>query len=197
MNFSVLDILKWFLGFLVCVEPSTLTSLTVKSDGNNDCATIKSGDFSKTPNAIKWLSIVNPYLTFYRFRFHKVNFKPPVSYYILTQKFGFEQAFKRSGTFQRFLIVNSSGWKQIFLKSSENYYERIYGWFQTLFREKVKSQSIGNRTLNSGSASKIMPACKIWVLEGMHKCLFFQNRFSFVLMGKLPQKWTNLKTFWI
>ena len=25
------------------------------------------------------------------------------------------------------------------------------GWFQTLFREKVKSKSIGNRTLNSES----------------------------------------------
>ena len=27
-----------------------------------------------------------------------------------------------------------------------------YGWFQSLFREKVKSQSIGNLTLNSESA---------------------------------------------
>ena len=71
------------------------------------------------------------------------------------------------------------------------------GWFQTLFREKVKSQSIGNLTLKSESASKIMPACEIWVLDCMCKCLFFQNTFWFVLMGKLPQKWTNLKTFWI
>ena len=70
------------------------------------------------------------------------------------------------------------------------------GWIQTLFREIV-SQSLGHRTFNSESASKIMPACDIWVLKFMCKCLFFQKTFSFVLMGKLPQKWTNLKTFWI
>ena len=35
------------------------------------------------------------------------------------------------------------------------------GWIQTLFRERVKSQSLGNLTLNSESASKIMPACDI------------------------------------
>ena len=29
---------------------------------------------------------------------------------------------------------------------------QYYGWFQTLFREKVKSPSRGNRTLNSDSA---------------------------------------------
>ena len=28
-----------------------------------------------------------------------------------------------------------------------------YGWLQSLLREKVKGQSIGNRTLNSESAS--------------------------------------------
>ena len=63
----------------------------------------------------------------------------------------------------------------------------IIGWFQTLFREKVKSQRIGNRTLNSESAWKIMPACEIWVFECMYKCLFFQKTFLFVLMEKLPQ----------
>ena len=46
----------------------------------------------------------------------------------------------------------------------------FFGWFQTLFWEKVKSQRIGNRTLNSESASKIMPECEIWVLECMCKC---------------------------
>ena len=75
--------------------------------------------------------------------------------------------------------------------------QQYNGWFQSLFREKVKSQRIGNRTLNSESASKIMPACEIWVFQCMCKCLFFQKTFLFVLMGKLPQKWTNLKTFWI
>jgi len=35
------------------------------------------------------------------------------------------------------------------------------GWFQTLLREKVKVQRIGNRTLNAESAGKIMPACEI------------------------------------
>jgi len=35
------------------------------------------------------------------------------------------------------------------------------GWIQTLFREKVKSQSRGNRSLNSESASKIMPVCGV------------------------------------
>ena len=77
-------------------------------------------------------------------------------------------------------------------------YVSVYkGRIQILYRERVKSQNLGNRTLNSESASKIMPACDIWALECMCKCLFFQKTISLVLMGKLPQKWTNLKTFWL
>ena len=36
-----------------------------------------------------------------------------------------------------------------------------YGWIQTLSRERVKRQNLGNLTLNSESVSKIMPACDI------------------------------------
>ena len=38
---------------------------------------------------------------------------------------------------------------------------QFIGWIQTLFRERVKSARIGKWTLNSESASKIMPACGI------------------------------------
>ena len=40
-------------------------------------------------------------------------------------------------------------------------YGPFIGLIQTLSLERVKSQSIGNRTLNSESASKIMPTCEI------------------------------------
>ena len=73
----------------------------------------------------------------------------------------------------------------------------LNGWIQTLSRERVKSQSLGNLTFNSESTSKIMPVCEIWVFECMFKSLFFQKIFLFVLMEKVPQKWTNLKTFWM
>ena len=79
--------------------------------------------------------------------------------------------------------------------SSLHYHDAFIGWIKILPREIVKSQSLENLTLNSESASKIMPACEVWVLECICKCLFFQKTFSFVLMGKLPQKWTNLKNF--
>ena len=39
--------------------------------------------------------------------------------------------------------------------------QKVGGWIQTLYQEKVKSQSLGNLTLNSESASKIMPAFDI------------------------------------
>ena len=39
--------------------------------------------------------------------------------------------------------------------------EYLIGWIQTLSRRRVKSQSLGNPTLNSESASKMMPACDI------------------------------------
>ena len=51
---------------------------------------------------------------------------------------------------------------------------------KTLCRERVKSQNLGNRTLNSESASKIMTACDIRALECMCKCLFFQKKNIFV-----------------
>ena len=35
------------------------------------------------------------------------------------------------------------------------------GWIQTLFRETVKIQNLGNLTLNSESASKIIPTGEI------------------------------------
>ena len=41
----------------------------------------------------------------------------------------------------------------------------LIGFIQTLYRKRVKSQSLGSRTLNSESASKIMSACGISVLE--------------------------------
>ena len=52
-----------------------------------------------------------------------------------------------------------------------------HGWIQTLFREKVKSQSIGNRTFNSESASKIMPAYEIRVFECRFSAYFSKKQF--------------------
>ena len=69
-------------------------------------------------------------------------------------------------------------------------------WLDSHFIPR-KSQSLGNRTLKSDFASKIVTACDILVLESMCKCSFFQKTFSFVLMGKLPkmeesENFTNL-----
>ena len=62
----------------------------------------------------------------------------------------------------------AGGWSWFTLwKNISHKYLRFIGWIQTLFRERVKSQSLGNQTLNSESASKIMPACGFWVLECM------------------------------
>ena len=41
------------------------------------------------------------------------------------------------------------------------YKVKTIGWIQTLSRERVKSQSLGNQTLNSESASTIMSLCDI------------------------------------
>ena len=71
------------------------------------------------------------------------------------------------------------------------------GWIQTSIQERVKGQSVGNLTSSSKSPSKIRPACEILVIECMRKCLFYQKLFSIILMGKLPHKLANLKTFWI
>ena len=53
---------------------------------------------------------------------------------------------------RNFWTFNAQKW----MKLVEN-----IGWIQTLFRERVKSQGLENLTLNSESASKIMPACDI------------------------------------
>ena len=58
------------------------------------------------------------------------------------------------------------------------------GWIQTLSREGAKSQSLGNRTFNSETASKTMNFREVWVLECMCKCSFFQKTFRSFLWEK-------------
>ena len=72
---------------------------------------------------------------------------------------------------------------------------RTSGWIQTLSREKVKCQRLGNRTINSESASKIIPACEIWVLECMCKCLFFQRNIFVRFDGKTSSKMDEYENF--
>ena len=68
----------------------------------------------------------------------------------------------------------------------------LNGWVNTLSRKRVKTQSL---TFNSESASRIMPASDIWVLECMCECLFFQKKNFFRFDGKTYSKMDESENF--